>query len=92
MNIVQQFKYNNSNEKIVWKSTNQKQELPVAPCLLTDWDEMCNLYSRPSIDASYQVSFHLAKWLQKRRFSETRITCGGNICKTNRDDMNNLHR
>jgi hypothetical protein len=34
----------------------------------------------------------LAKWLQKRRFSETRITCGGNICKTNRDDMNNLHR
>jgi len=31
-------------------------------CLLTDQDEMCNLYRGPSIDASYQVSFHLAKW------------------------------
>jgi hypothetical protein len=25
------------------------------PCLLTDRDEMSNLYKRPSIDASYQV-------------------------------------
>jgi hypothetical protein len=31
------------------------------PCLLMDWDEMSNLYREPSIDASYQVSVHLAE-------------------------------
>ena len=29
---------------------------------------MSNLYRGPSRDASYQVSVHLAKWLQRRRF------------------------
>jgi hypothetical protein len=48
------------------------------PCLLTDRDEMSNLYRGPTIDASYQVSVHLAKRFQRRRFSkigqsETRI-------------------
>ena len=38
------------------------------PCLLTGLDEMSNLYRGPAIDASYQVSFHLAKRFQKRRF------------------------
>ena len=38
------------------------------PCLLSDRDEMSNLYRRPSIDTSYNVSDHLAKWLQRRRF------------------------
>jgi hypothetical protein len=38
------------------------------PCLLTDQDEMSKLYRGPSIDASYQVSVHLAKWFQRRRF------------------------
>jgi hypothetical protein len=38
-----------------------------------------------SIDASYQVSVHLAKRFQWRRFlkigqSETRIACGGHVC------------
>ena len=38
-----------------------------------------------SIDASYQVSVHLAKLFQSRRFkeidqSETRIACGGHVC------------
>ena len=56
------------------------------PCLLTDRDEMCNLYRGPAIDASYQVSVHLAKLFQKRRFkkigqSETRIACGGHVCQ-----------
>jgi hypothetical protein len=31
------------------------------PCLLTDRDEMSNLYRGSAIDASYQVSVHLAK-------------------------------
>jgi hypothetical protein len=43
---------------------------------------MSNLHRRHSIDASYQVSVHLAKRFQRRRFlkigqSETRIACGG---------------
>ena len=36
------------------------------PCLLADQDQMCNLYRGLSIDASYQVSVHLAWWFQKR--------------------------
>ena len=55
------------------------------PCLLTDQDKMSNLYRGPSIDASYQVSVHLAKRFQRRRFLkigqlETRIACGGHVC------------
>ena len=55
------------------------------PSLLTDRDEMSNLYRGPSIDASYQVSVHMAKQFQRRRFknigqSETGIACGGHIC------------
>ena len=38
------------------------------PCLLTDRDEISNLYRAPAIDASYQVSVHLAKRFQRRRF------------------------
>jgi hypothetical protein len=48
-------------------------------------DEISNLYRGPSIDVSYQVSVHLAKRFQRRRFlkiglSETRIACGGHVC------------
>jgi hypothetical protein len=55
------------------------------PCLLLDRDKMSNRHRGPSIDASYQVSDHLAKQFQRRRFleisqSETRIACGGHIC------------
>ena len=50
------------------------------PCLLMDRDKISNLYRGPS----YQVSVHLAKRFQRRRFleidqSETRIACGGHI-------------
>jgi hypothetical protein len=38
------------------------------PCLITDRDEMSSLYRGPAIDASYQVSVHLAKWFQRKRF------------------------
>jgi hypothetical protein len=55
------------------------------PCLLTDRDKMSNIYRGPAIDASYQVSVHLAKRFQRRRFlkisqSETIIVYGGHIC------------
>jgi hypothetical protein len=36
------------------------------PCLLTDRNKMSKLYRGPSIDASYQVSVHLAKRFQRR--------------------------
>ena len=55
------------------------------PCLLIDWDKMSILQRGPSIDASYQVSVHLAKRFWNRRLnkigqSETRIACGGHVC------------
>jgi hypothetical protein len=52
--------------------------------LLTDQDEISNLYREPSIDASYQVSVQLAKQFQGRFLeinqSETRIACGSHVC------------
>jgi hypothetical protein len=45
---------------------------------------MSSLHRGHSIDASYQVSVHLTKRFQRRRFlkisqSETRIACGGHV-------------
>jgi uncharacterized lipoprotein len=54
-----------------------KQELSVAACLLTDWDEMSKLYRGPSIDASYQVSVHLAKGFQRKRLKCEQLTDDG---------------
>ena len=53
--------------------------------VLPDRDEM-SIHSRgPAIDASYQVSLHLAKRFQRRIFSEKDqskiiIACGGHVC------------
>jgi hypothetical protein len=46
---------------------------------------MGSFYKEPSIDASYQVSVHLAKLFQRRRFleidqPETKIACGSQVC------------
>jgi hypothetical protein len=41
------------------------------PCLLTDRGEMSNLYRGIAIDASYQVSVHLAKRFQRKRFKKS---------------------
>ena len=40
------------------------------PCLLTDQNEMSNHYRETSMDASYQVSIHLAMRFQRRRFKK----------------------
>jgi hypothetical protein len=50
-----------------------------------DRDKMSILFRGPAIDASYQVSVHLAKQFQRRRFvkigqSEIRIAYGGHFC------------
>jgi hypothetical protein len=43
-----------------------------------------HIYRGPSKGASYQISVHLIKRFQRRRFfrnqSETRIACGGHVC------------
>ena len=62
------------NKNCLWRS-----------CLLTNRDEISNLYGGPSIDPSYQVLVHLAKRFQRRRFknigqSETRNACSGHVC------------
>ena len=44
------------------------------PCLLMDRDEMSNLYRGPSIDASYQISVHLAEGFQRRRLKCEKLT------------------
>jgi hypothetical protein len=43
------------------------------PCLLTDQDKMSNLYRGPSIDASYQVLVHLAKWRRPKLLKEREL-------------------
>jgi hypothetical protein len=50
------------------KSANQKQESTVVAMFVTDRDGMSNLYRGPSIDASYQVSDHLAKRFRGKDF------------------------
>jgi hypothetical protein len=39
-----------------------------------DRDKMSNLYKGPSIDASYQVSVHLAEGFQRRRLKCEKLT------------------
>ena len=42
-----------------------------------DRDKMSNVYKRPSIDASYQVSVHLAEGFQRRRLKCEKLTDDG---------------
>ena len=47
------------------------------PCLLMDRDKMSNLQKGPSIDASYQVSLHLAERFQRRRLKCEKLADDG---------------
>ena len=42
-----------------------------------DRDKTSNLYKEPSIDASYQVSVHLAEGFQRRRIKCENLTDNG---------------
>ena len=55
-----------SNKNCLWR-----------PCLLMDRDKMCNLQREPSIDASYQVSVHLAEGFQRRKLKCEKLTDDG---------------
>ena len=78
------------------KSTNQKQELSVAAMFVNGSGRNVQSYNRgPSIDASYQVSVHLAKRFQRRRFFRNQPirnkNCLWRPCLlTDRDEMCNL--
>jgi hypothetical protein len=56
-------KSNNNRRRFFIKLTNQKQELPMMAMFVNG---SSNIYRGPSIDASYQVSNHLAKRFQRR--------------------------
>ena len=63
-----------TNKNLLWR-----------PGLLTDRDEMSNLYRGSSTDSSYQVLDDLAKQFQRRGFleigqSEIRIAWGDHVC------------
>ena len=67
------------------------------PCLITDRNEMSNLYRGPSIDTSYQVSVHLAERFQRKIFflhwPIRKKNCMWWPCLlTDRDKMSNLYR
>ena len=67
------------------------------PCLLMDQNEMSNLYRGPSIDASYQVSYHLTKRFKRKRCFRNRPirnkNCLWRPCLlTDQNGMNNSHR
>ena len=66
------------------------------PYLLMDHNEMSKFYRGPPIDASYQVSVHLAKRFQRRRLKNRPIrkkNCLWRPCLiTDRDEMSNRNR
>jgi hypothetical protein len=63
-----------SEEKIFKNRPIKNKNRLWRPCLLMDRDEMSNLYRGPSIDASYQVSVHLAEGFQRRRLKCEKLT------------------
>ena len=65
-----------SEEKILLNWPIRNKNCLWRPCLLMDRDEMSILYRGPSIDASYQVSVHLAEGFQRRRLKCEKLTDG----------------
>ena len=66
-----------SEEKIFKNRPIRNKNCLWRQCLLMDLDEMSNIYRGPSIDASYQVSVHLAEGFQRRRLKCEKLTDGG---------------
>ena len=67
------------------------------PCFLSYRDKIRKLYKEPSIDALYQILFHLAKRFQSRRFlmyqPVRNKNCPGWPCfLSDRDEMRKLYK
>ena len=66
------------------KSTNQKQEFPVAVMFVNGSEINEQLYRGPPKDVSYQIQIHLAKRFREDYLeinqSETRIAYGEHVC------------
>jgi hypothetical protein len=58
----------------LFKISQSETRIACGGHLLTDRDKLCNLYRGPPIDASYQVSVHLAKGFQRRRLKCEKLT------------------
>jgi hypothetical protein len=74
-----------SNNNCLWRA-----------CLLTDRGEIGNLYRRPAINASYQVSLPLSNNFQRRRFFRNQPISDTNCLwwpclLTDRDEISNLY-
>ena len=65
-----------SKEKIIKNRPIRNKNCLWWPCSLMDRDEMSNLYRGPYIhvDASYQLSVHLAEGFQRRRLKCEKLT------------------
>ena len=66
-----------SEEKILKNRPIRNKNCLWRPCLLMGRDKMSNRYKGPSIDASYQVSVHLAEGFQRRRLKCEKLTDDG---------------
>ena len=86
-----------SEEKFFFRNQPiRKKNCLWRPCYLTDRDEMSNLCREPSIDASYQVSVHMSKRLQRRFFRNQPIRNKNCLWRPyflmDRDKMSNRYR
>jgi hypothetical protein len=86
-----------SEEKIFKNWAIRNKNFLWQPCLLMNRDKMSILYRGPSIDAFYQISVHLGKRFQRRRFFINQPIRNKNcLCRpclfTDQDEMSNLYR
>ena len=75
----------------------RNKNCPWRPCLLMERDKMCILYRGPSRHTSYEVSVHLVKRFQSRRFFRNQPIRNNNClwrpCLiTDRNEMSNFDR
>ena len=86
-----------SEEKIFKNRPIRNKNCLWRPCLSMNQEKMSILYRGPSIDASYQISVHLGKRVQRRRFFRNQPIRNKNCMwwpclLTDQDEMSNLHR
>ena len=86
-----------SEENILKNRPIRNKNLMWWPCLLMGRDKISNLYRGPAIDATYQISVNLGKQFQRRRLFRNQPIKNKNgmwrpCLLTDRDEMSNLYR